>query len=52
MKWLVFGLIGIVAYWGFNQASGSAMQDFDPASLKVAIKNPDKVVVVEYYSDT
>ena len=52
MKWLVIGLIGIAAYWGINAASGAAMQEFDPASLNVALRNKDKVVVVEYFAAT
>ena len=52
MKWILFGILGFVGYSVVNAMNKPAMRDFDSASLKVAMYDRTKVVVVEYYSET
>ncbi len=52
MKWLIFGILGWIGYSVVGGLSEPAFRDFDSASLKIALGDREKVVVVEYYSDT
>ena len=52
MKWVLIGIFAVIGYSVVNAMSGPAMRDFDSASLKIAMGDRNKVVVVEYYSDT